>query len=86
MFLFILKSRKQHIVMWKGTLETVKLFGITSGDPGFCLLNYNGYGWPLHFSSSSMLCSVKVFSFISFCEPGEREELNFNSGLESSLN
>lgn len=72
--------------MLKCTLETTEIFGITRGDPGSFLLNYNGYGWPLHFSCSSMLCSMKVFSSISFCETGQREELNFNSGLESRLN
>lgn len=71
--------------MLKRTPETIKIFGVTSGDPGSCLLNDSGYGWPLHFSHSSMLCSVKGFCFISLREPGRREELNFNSGLESCL-
>ena len=84
-FQFKLKSCKQHTVMLKCTLETTKIFGTTCGGPGCCLLNYNGYGWPLHFSCSSKLCSVKVFSFLSLHEPDQREELNFKSGLESCL-
>lgn len=41
--------------------------------------------WPLPYSYSTMLCSVKDFTSISFCEPGQKEELNFNPKLESRL-
>lgn len=86
MFLFTSKSCKQHTVRLKCILEIIKIFGVTRGEPGSCLLNGSGAGWPLHFSCSGMLCSVKDFTFISSCEPGQREELNFNPGIESCLN
>lgn len=86
MFLFILKSCKQHTARLKCILEIIKIFGVTRGEPRSCLLNGSAAGWPFTFFCLSMLCSIKDFTFISFCDPGQREELSSNPGLESCLN